>query len=106
MKKLLKLALIIGGIAAVAKLVAAKKGEWSSLTESQVREKLSTRLPDRIPPEKQAAVADKVVAKMRARGMLREETAAAEAEGNGGATVATDEEEAEPTEQADEAGSR
>ncbi len=65
MKKLLKLALIIGGIAAVAKLVAAKKGEWSSLTESQVREKLSTRLPDRIPPEKQAAVADKVVAKMR-----------------------------------------
>ena len=76
MKKLLKFALIVGGIAAVAKVVAAKKGEWHGLTEAQVRDKLSNRLPDRMPAEKQAAVADKVVAKMRERGVLTEDETA------------------------------
>lgn len=82
MKKLLKVALIIGGIAAVAKLVGAKKSEWTGLTEPQVREKLEARLPGRMPNEKRAAVADKVVSKMRERGVIREEgdTAAAPAE--------------------------
>jgi hypothetical protein len=94
-KKLLKLALIIGGIAAVAKLVGAKKAEWEGLTESEVRAKLDARLPDRMPPEKQAAVADKVVDTMRSRGVLREEAATPESGGNGGVSVATDEAETE-----------
>jgi len=72
-KKLVKLALIVGGIAFAAKLVAAKKSEWRGLTESVVREKLDSRLPDRVSDEKRAAVADKVVSKMRERGVLREE---------------------------------
>ena len=72
----LKLALIVGGIAAVVKLVAAKKAEWQGLTESQVREKLDSRLPGRMPDEKRAAVADKVVSKMRERGVLREQNEA------------------------------
>ena len=72
MKKLLKLALMVGGMAAVAKIVTAKKAEWQGLTEPEVREKLDSRLPDRMPDEKRAAVADKVVSKMRQRGVLRE----------------------------------
>ena len=86
MKKLLKLTLIVGGIAAVAKLVTARKAEWQGLTESQVREKLDSRLPGRIPDEKRAAVADKVVSKMQERGVLRvqdETTAPAPAEDGG-----------------------
>ena len=98
MKKLLKLALLIGGIAAVAKLVGAKKAEWEGLTESEVRAKLDSRLPDRMPPEKQAAVADKVVGKMRERGVLREEAETPEPEGNGGVVVAAEAEEGESAE--------
>ena len=73
MKKLLKVALIVGSVTAVAKLVTAKKAEWQGLTESQVREKLDSRLPGRMPDEKRAGVTDKVVSKMRERGVLREE---------------------------------
>jgi hypothetical protein len=46
-KKLLKVALVVAGVTAVAKLVTAKKAEWHGLTESQVREKLDSRLPGR-----------------------------------------------------------
>ncbi len=73
MKKLVRFALIVGGIAFAAKLVAAKKSEWRGLTEPEVRDKLDSRLPDRVSDEKRAAVADKVVSKMRERGVLREE---------------------------------
>ncbi len=93
MKKLLKLALLLGGIAAVAKLVSAKKADWQGLTESEVRAKLDARLPDRMPPEKQAAVADKIVTTMRHRGVLREEEAASEAEGDDAVAVDTGAEE-------------
>jgi len=37
-KKLVKLALIIGAIAVLAKLVAAKKGKWQNFAESEPRE--------------------------------------------------------------------
>ncbi len=73
MKKLLKLALIVGGIAAVSKLVTAKQAEWHGLTEPEVREKLDARLPGRMPDEKRAAVTEKVVSTMRERGVLREQ---------------------------------
>ncbi len=73
MKKLLKLGLIIGVIVVIAKIVAAKKAKWEGLTESEVRDKLETRLPKRMPGEKRAAVADKVVSKMRETGALLEE---------------------------------
>ena len=73
MKKLIKLALVVGAITVAARLVGAKKAEWQGLTESQVRDKLDTHLPDRVPEVKRAAVADKVVAKMRSRGKLAED---------------------------------
>jgi hypothetical protein len=87
-KKLLKLAVIVGGIAAVAKVVTAKKAEWQGLTEPQVRHKLDSRLPDRMPDDKRAAVADKVVSKMRERGVLGEQDeATAPAPSEEGATM-------------------
>ena len=72
MKKLIKFAIIIGAVAAAARLVGSKKAEWEGLTEAQVRGKLDERLPDRVPEDKRAKVADKVVATMRSRGKLVE----------------------------------
>jgi len=72
-KKFVKLALIVGGIAFAAKFVAAKKSEWRGLTESEVREKLDPWLADRVSDEKRATIVDIVVSKMRERGVLREE---------------------------------
>ena len=86
MKKILKFVLIVGGITAVAKLVSAKKAEWHGLSEAEAREKLATRLPDRIPEKKREAVADAVVSKMRDRGALREEEASATPSDNGSPT--------------------
>jgi len=77
-KKLLKLALIIGVIVAVAKLLEAKKGEWEGMSETNVRAKLDAKLPDKVPAEKRAEIADKVVGKMREKGVLIEDAPVAE----------------------------
>jgi hypothetical protein len=74
-KKLIGLALIAGAVGAAAKLMANKKAEWQGLSEAEVRQKLEQRMPSRVPEEKRAAVADKVVAKMRERGVFEEESA-------------------------------
>lgn len=73
MKKLVKLALIIGAIAVLAKVVAAKMANWQGLTESEVRDKLESRLPKWVPGEKRAEIANEVVAGMRQRGALHED---------------------------------
>ncbi len=73
LKKLIKLALVVGAVAVAARLISAKKAEWEGLTESQIRDKLDARIPDRVPEKKRAAVADKVVAAMRFRGKLVED---------------------------------
>lgn len=72
MKRLVKFALLVGAITAAARLIVAKKVEWEGLTEDQIRARISERVPDRVPAEKVQAMTDKVVAKMRARGMLAE----------------------------------
>jgi hypothetical protein len=71
--KVIKLVLLLGGVAVAAKLIGAKKGEWEGLSEADVRNKIDTRMPDRVPDEKRAAVADKVVAKMKTRGLIVED---------------------------------
>ncbi len=73
MKKLVKLGLIVGVIVVLAKIVMAKKAKWEGLTESEIRDKLETRLPKRMPSEKRAAVVDKLVSKMREKGALLQE---------------------------------
>ena len=73
MKKLVKLALIIGAIAVIAKLAAAEMAKWQGLSESEVRDKLESRLSKWVPGEKRAEIADEVVSGMRERGALRDE---------------------------------
>jgi len=69
-----------------------EKAKWEGLTESEVREKLDARLPARMPDEKRAAVADKVVSKMQERGDLRadDEAPAPAPAGNGSAAAESD----------------
>lgn len=73
MKKLIKLGLLVGGVAFAAKLLEAKKAEWEGLAESDVRAKLNARLPDKVPADKRAEIADKIVDKMREKGVLGED---------------------------------
>lgn len=76
MKRLIGIAIVAGIAGAVAKMLKAKKAEWSGMTEPQVREKLDTRLPSRMPDDKRQAVADQIVSKMRDQGLIEEEAEA------------------------------
>ena len=97
-KKLIGLALAVGLGALVAKVAGAKKAEWQGLNEAQVREKVGQQMPSRVPDEKREAVADKVVTKMRERGMLVEDEAAESPDPEPSAEPAeADENEAEET---------
>ena len=80
MKKLIKFALVIGAITAASKLVRAKRSEWEGLTETEIRDKIDSKMPERVPDEKREAVKEKVVAGMRAAGKLAEEESADSAE--------------------------
>ena len=70
MKRVLLVAAIIGVVVLLAKRQAAQRAEWHGLTETQVREKLDDRLPGAMPDEARAVVAEKIVEKMRTRGVI------------------------------------
>ena len=59
----------------VTKSKSSQRAEWHGLTESEARSKLDAKFPDRVPADKRALIADKVVAKMRARGAIVEDPA-------------------------------
>jgi hypothetical protein len=69
-------------VVAVAVLIAAcvnkakshRESEWQGLTESEARSKLAAKLPGCMPDDKRSAISDKVVAKMRDRGVIREDS--------------------------------
>ena len=70
MKKLL----LIVGLIAVAALIVKKRGagrsDWHGLTEEEARQRLNDRFPNRVPEEKRDAVTDKIVSKMRDKGVI------------------------------------
>ncbi len=68
---ILLMLLVVVVIAAWAK--SHRESEWHGLTESEARSKLDAKLPDMIPAEKRSAISDKVVAKMRDRGVISED---------------------------------
>lgn len=78
MKKLIIAALAVGLIAAVAKKQSARRDEWHGMTEEQARERLSERLPNKMPDDKKAMVTDKIVTKMRDKGVIIDLTDEAE----------------------------
>ena len=73
MKKLFKLGLFAAVVGGVIKLVSSKKAEWQGLSEPEVRDKLHGKLDARMPTEKVDKIGDKVVDKMRQRGVLGED---------------------------------
>jgi hypothetical protein len=73
-KRLILLVLLIAVIAACGKKAKARHdSEWHGLTESEARSKLDAKLPGKIPAEKRSEISDKVVAKMRDRGVITED---------------------------------
>ncbi len=79
-KRLILLVALIVLVAAFAKKGKAhRESEWHGLSESEVRAKLDAKLPGKVPAEKRSAISDKVVAKMRDRGVIVDETAAPDA---------------------------
>lgn len=79
-KRLTLLTLLIAGVAALAtcgkKASAKRQREWHGLTEREARAKLDDKLPGMIPADKREAMTDKLVAKMRDRGVLSDEAVA------------------------------
>ena len=65
---LLVVALLI--VVSIKKARSRREAEWHGLTESQARAKLDAKLPSRIPADKRSAISDKVVAKMRDKGII------------------------------------
>jgi monoamine oxidase len=76
MKKLFKLGIVAAVVAFAYKTMAAKKEEWSGLSETEVRDKLSDKLGEKMPEEKLEKVQEKVVGTMRDMGKLREDDSA------------------------------
>ena len=75
MKRLLKVLFVVAILAAIAKLVIMKQ-EWAGLTEAQVRDKLDAGLARKVEDaDKRKEIADKVVATMRDKGVIREDDA-------------------------------
>lgn len=68
-------ALIAMAAAAAKKAKGGGAAEWHGLTESEARTKLDAKLPSKIPADKRLAISDKVVAKMRDRGVISEDDA-------------------------------
>ena len=74
-KRLILLVVLIGVLAACAKKSKShRESEWHGLTESEARAKLDAKLPGKIPADKRGVISDKVVAKMRDRGVIVEDS--------------------------------
>ncbi len=81
MKKLVKLLVIIGLIAGIAKLLEGQKQQWQGLSETEARAKIDAKLPDKIPGEKRAEVTDKIIGAMKEKGALAADAPPADGQG-------------------------
>lgn len=83
MKKYVLIAVVIGAVALVVKKLTAGKGDWTNLTEAEARQRLHDRFPDRMPEEKKDVVTEKIVSKMRDKGVIIDLTEAETADDTG-----------------------
>jgi len=75
-KTVILLVLVLVVLAAVAKKAKSpQRSEWHGLTETEARSRLDAKLPEKIPAEKRTMISDKVVGKMRDRGVIVEDPA-------------------------------
>lgn len=73
-KTIMVLVLVLVVLAAIAKKSKSpQRSEWQGLSESEARSKLDAKLPDKIPAEKRSMISDKVVGKMREKGVIVED---------------------------------
>ncbi len=70
MKRLLLAGVVIGVAALAVKKCSRQRDQWHGLSEADAREKLDHRLPSQMPDERRAAVTDKIIGRMRDRGVL------------------------------------
>ena len=70
MKKLLFIAAIIGLISLISKKARQDKAAFQGLTETEARDRIAQRFPEKVPEEKRDAITDTIVSKMRDRGIL------------------------------------
>ncbi|NIR35587.1 MAG: hypothetical protein GWN79_04195 [Actinobacteria bacterium] len=70
MKRLLLAAVVIALIALALRKRDSQRREWTGLSEAEAREKLDQKLPHRIPEERRSVMADKIVDRMRERGVI------------------------------------
>ena len=80
MKRFLLIAAVLGLIALALKGRAKQREAWHGISEAEARDRLEQRLPSRIPEEKRDAVKEKIVGRMRERGIFEEADGAEEAE--------------------------
>ena len=74
-RRLIMVAVVLLIVMAMKRAMLHRQSEWRGLSESEARSRLDAKLPSRIPDDKRAAISDKVVAKMRHQGILREDVA-------------------------------
>ena len=72
-KRLILLVLAVLMVVAIKNAKSRRESEWRGLTESQARSKLDAKLPSRIPDDKRSMISDKVMAKMRDKGIIIED---------------------------------
>lgn len=68
---LMKLAILGALVYGAGRLVSMKKGEFADLTESEARDKLVEKISPRVGDETAEEIADKVIPKLRERGMVK-----------------------------------
>ncbi|GJM37763.1 MAG: hypothetical protein DHS20C19_11300 [Acidimicrobiales bacterium] len=73
MKKLLLLAGVLGLLALIIKKRSTDRTDWQDLTATEARDKLNDRFPDRMPADTRDMVTDKIVTKMREKGVLADD---------------------------------
>ena len=68
---LFKFAMLVGLIALISKVVAANKGQFVGLTESEVRAKFEAKLGRRMGTDTATEIANMVIPKLKEKGIIK-----------------------------------
>ena len=79
---LFKFALFVGLITLVGKVLAANKDQFIGLTESEARAKFEAKLGGRIGTDTATEIADKVIPKLKEKGIIKADPVDEPADGN------------------------
>lgn len=71
MRALLRLAILGAVLYGLSRMVIEKKAEYANLTESEARSKLVEKMSPRVGPETAAEIAEQVIPKLKARGIVK-----------------------------------